>query len=130
LLAQADARHLRTVEVPAHRGMIMDRHGEALAASTPVDSFWAQPAELLASGRVPQLAAALGVEPARLDAQLRARSDRQFMWLERHLGPEDAARIAALGVPGVHRVREYRRYYPAGEVAAHVLGFTNVDDVG
>ena len=130
LLAQADARHLRTVEVPAHRGMILDRHGEALAASTPVDSFWAQPAELLASGRVAQVAAALGVDAGRLDAQLRARSDRQFAWLERHLGPEDAARVTALDVPGVHRVREYRRYYPTGEVASHLLGFTNVDDVG
>lgn len=130
LNAQADARHLRTVEVPAHRGMIVDRHGESLAASTPVDSFWAQPSELIASGRVHELAVALEVDTASLDAQLRERSDRQFAWLRRHMGPDEAARVAALEIPGVHRVREYRRYYPAGEVTSHVLGFTNIDDAG
>ena len=130
LNAQADARHLRTVEVPAHRGMILDRHGESLAASTPVDSFWTEPSELLASGQLAAVAAALGLDAAQLESQLRARDDRSFAWLRRHLGPEDAARVAALDAAGVHRVREYRRYYPAGEVTAHVLGFTNVDDAG
>ncbi len=130
LNAQADARHLRTVEVPAHRGMIVDRHGESLAASTPVDSFWAQPAELIASGRVRELAVALEIDAGSLAAQLRDRSDRQFAWLRRHISPDDAARVAALEIPGVHRVREYRRYYPAGEVTSHLLGFTNIDDAG
>lgn len=130
LNAQADARHLRTVEVPAHRGMIVDRHGESLAASTPVDSFWAQPAELIASGRVRELAAALDVDAPALAVQLRERADRQFAWLRRHMSPDDAARVSALEIPGVHRVREYRRYYPAGEVTSHLLGFTNIDDAG
>lgn len=130
LNAQADARHLRTVEVPAHRGMIVDRHGESLAASTPVDSFWAQPSELIASGRVRELAAALDVDAPALAVQLRERADRQFAWLRRHMSPDDAARVSALDIPGVHRVREYRRYYPAGEVTSHLLGFTNIDDAG
>lgn len=130
LNAQADARHLRTVEVPAHRGMIVDRQGESLAASTPVDSFWALPAELLASGRVRELAAAIEVDPEALAAQLNGRADRQFVWLRRHMSPDEAARVVELGIPGVHRVREYRRYYPAGEVTSHLLGFTNIDDAG
>lgn len=130
LTAQGDARHLRTVEVPAHRGMILDRHGESLAASTPVDSFWANPSEVLAGGRLGALADALELDRSRLDALLRERGDRTFVWLRRHMSPEEAQRVAALDIPGVHRVREYRRYYPAGEVASHVLGFTNVDDAG
>lgn len=131
LAAQGDARHLRTVEVPAHRGMIVDRHGEPLAASTPVDSFWANPVELLAAGgRLDALADALEVDRSRLESQLRARGDRQFVWLRRHMGPDEARPVIALNLPGVHRVREYRRYYPAGEVASHLLGFTNIDDVG
>ncbi|MEX0901017.1 MAG: penicillin-binding transpeptidase domain-containing protein [Gammaproteobacteria bacterium] len=130
LNAQADARHLRIVEVPAHRGMIVDRNGESLAASTPVDSFWAQPSELVSSGRVRELAAALEIDAATLAAQLHDRADRQFAWLRRHMSPDEAARVAALEIPGVHRVREYRRYYPAGEVTSHLLGFTNIDDTG
>ena len=130
LTAQGNARHLRTVEVPAHRGMILDRHGEALAASTPVDSIWANPSEVLASGDINELAAALAMEPTRLSAMLLERQDRQFVWLRRHLAPEQAQVVSALRVPGVHSVREYRRYYPAGEVTSHVLGFTNIDDAG
>ncbi len=130
LTAQGNARHLRTVEVPAHRGMILDRHGEALAASTPVDSIWANPSEVLAHGEIDDLAAALGMERARLQAMLVERQDRQFVWLRRHLAPEEAQVVSELRVPGVHSVREYRRYYPAGEVTSHVLGFTNIDDAG
>lgn len=130
LAAQGDARHLRTVDVPAHRGMILDRNGEALAASTPVDSIWADPAEVLASGSVGKLAAALDTDAARLSRLLEERSDRNFMWLQRHMGPDEAQRVMTLGLPGVHQVREYRRYYPTGEVTAHLLGFTNIDDAG
>ncbi|MCA1798640.1 MAG: penicillin-binding protein 2 [Xanthomonadaceae bacterium] len=130
LTAQGDARHLRTVEVPAHRGMILDRHGESLAASTPVDSFWANPSELLAGERIAALADALEIDRTRLDALLRERGDRTFIWLRRHMSPDEAERVTQLDVPGVHRVREYRRYYPAGEVASHLLGFTNIDDAG
>ncbi len=130
LTAQGDARHLRTVEVPAHRGMILDRNGEALAVSTPVDSIWANPSEVVAAGAVQGLASALGIDPRRLATLLDERGDRTFAWLQRHMAPEEADRVMALEVPGVHRVREYRRYYPTGEVTAHLLGFTNIDDAG
>lgn len=130
LLAQGDARHLRTVEVSAHRGMILDRHGEPLAASTPVDSLWAVPADLLAGDGVARVAVALDLDPAALEASLRTRSDRSFAWLRRHLPPDEAQAVMAMDIPGVHSEREYRRYYPAAEVTGHLIGFTNVDDVG
>jgi cell division protein FtsI (penicillin-binding protein 3) len=131
LQREGAARHLRVVEVPAHRGMITDRHGEALAVSTPVDSVWANPAQTLAAPeRLPALAKALGVPLRNLKAALTTRAEREFVYLKRHLAPEHAARVLALGVPGVATQREYRRYYPSGEVAGHVLGFTDVDDKG
>jgi cell division protein FtsI (penicillin-binding protein 3) len=131
LAGQGDARHLRTVEIAAHRGMITDRHGEPLAVSTPVDSLWANPGELLtATDRLAELADALGGEPERLLATLTRNSGREFLYLARHLPPQRAAEILALEIPGVGSQREYRRYYPAGEVTGHVLGFTDLDDQG
>lgn len=128
---RGDARYLRVVAVPAHRGMITDRHGEPLAISTPVSSVWAAPRRLLADrSRWPQLAAALGTNVEHLRAVVEPRADREFVYLKRHVPPALAAQVAALGVDGVALTREYRRYYPTGEVTAHVLGFTNVDDVG
>lgn len=131
LAGQGDARHLRTVKIAAHRGMITDRHGEPLAVSTPVDSLWANPKKLLtATDRLAELADALGGERERLLATLTRNSDREFLYLARHLPPQRAAEILALDIPGVGSQREYRRYYPAGEVAGHVLGFTDLDDRG
>lgn len=128
---QGDARYLRVVSIPAHRGMITDRNGEPLAISTPVDSIWANPGELSgASERLPELAKVLGVSPRKLAQQLSERSNREFIYLRRRVNPELAERVMALGLPGVSLQREYRRYYPAGEVAAHIIGFTNVDDHG
>ncbi|MEA5444845.1 penicillin-binding transpeptidase domain-containing protein [Gammaproteobacteria bacterium AB-CW1] len=128
---QGQARHMRVVEVPAHRGMITDRHGEPMAVSTPVDSLWAHPGELLAAGeRLDELAQALDLSPNRLRMRLEARLNREFFYLRRHLAPEEAEAVISLGIPGVYSQREYRRFYPAGEVAAHVLGFTNIDDQG
>jgi cell division protein FtsI (penicillin-binding protein 3) len=128
---QGQSRHLRVLEVPAHRGMILDRNGEPMAVSTPVDSIWAHPGELLAvSERLPALADVLGIERAWLERRLGDRLEREFVYLRRHLAPEEADAVMALGVPGVYTQREYRRYYPAAEVAAHVLGFTNIDDRG
>jgi cell division protein FtsI (penicillin-binding protein 3) len=131
LQGQGDERFLRVVEAPAHRGMIVDRNGEPLAVSSPVDSIWAQPAQLLEQrDRWPALAAALELTTADLEKKLTGRETRQFAYLRRHLAPNVAERILQLGVPGVYSQREYRRYYPDAEVTSHLLGFTDIDDTG
>ena len=131
LRGQGEARHLRVVSVPAHRGMITDRHGEPLAISTPVDSVWANPQELVvARERLPELARLLEVSADGLQQLVTGRGDREFVYLRRHVAPDLARDVMALGLPGVALQREYRRYYPAGEVAGHLLGFTNIDDAG
>ncbi|MCP4041353.1 MAG: penicillin-binding protein 2 [Gammaproteobacteria bacterium] len=128
---QGDARFLRVVDVPAHRGMILDRHGEPLAASTPIDSVWANPGELAgARDRWPDLAQILDLHTEQIHRLIATRIGREFVYLKRHVAPELADRVQAMKIPGVALQREYRRYYPAAEVAAHVVGFTNVDDVG
>ena len=131
LLTQGAERHLRTTEMPAHRGMILDRNGEPLAVSTPVDSIWINPEEAADGlGRMPELARALSVSPTELAKLLNANREKEFVYLMRGLDPYAAQQVMALGIPGVYTQREFRRYYPAGEVTAHVLGFTNVDDKG
>ena len=129
LLDQGAERHLRVMQIPAHRGMILDRNGEPLAVSTPVDSIWMNPQELDAAA-VPKLAHALGAKPADLSRLLKNSADKEFVYLARGMDPYAAQQVMALHISGVYTQREYRRYYPAGEVTAHVLGFTNVDDVG
>ena len=128
---QGDARILRTAKLSANRGMILDRNGEALAVSTPVDTVWADPRKLAeAPQEFPRLAKALGRDTQWLARRVTSSLDREFVYLVRHMRPQDAAKVKALGIPGVDTLREYRRYYPAGEVTGHLLGFTNVDDVG
>ena len=131
LREQGDERFLRVVEVPAHRGMILDRNGEPLAVSSPVDSIWAQPAELKQQrNRWPALASLLGLTVAELEQKLAVPESRQFVYLRRHLAPSVAQRVLQLEVPGVYSRREYRRYYPDAEVTSHLLGFTDIDDIG
>lgn len=131
LRGQGDVRHVRTVPIPAHRGMIVDRNGEPLAISTPVASIWADPGPLReATGRWPALARALDMAPSALAARVQRAEGREFVWLRRRLTPERAQEVLALDIPGVGERREYRRYYPTGEVSGHVLGFTDVDDSG
>ncbi len=131
LAAQGDERHLRTVQISAHRGPITDRHGEPLAVSTPVDSVWAAPQQLKpALDRLGELAEVLELEVDWLARRITSNLDREFVYLRRHLRPDHAARALQLGLPGVSTLREYRRYYPAGEVAGHVIGFTDIDDRG
>ena len=131
LHGQAQDRHLRVLETPAHRGMILDRHGETLAASTPVDSIWVNPAPFLAQpGSVEQLAAALRMPPSRLREKLKVREGREFVYVQRHLPPHEAKKILALKLPGLYAQREYRRYYPTSEISGQLLGFTNIDDRG
>ncbi len=131
LQQQGDARHLRVVTLSAHRGMITDRYGEPLAVSTPVDSVWANPQELIeARDDLPQLAKLLDMDVDKLQRLLAGSDKREFVYLKRHISPSLAQQVMALNLPGVDLQREYRRYYPAGEVMAHVIGFTNIDDVG
>lgn len=131
LQSQGDARTLRHETIPAHRGMITDRNGEPLAISTPVVTIWANPQELPedAIQRI-VLAQALGMTLDEFEARVERFSEHEFMYLRRQLTPAVAQQVLDLRTPGVYQQREYKRYYPAGEVAAQLLGVTNVDDVG
>ena len=128
---QGNERFLRDIEIPTTRGMITDRNGEPLAVSSPVESVWANPQELIRHpDRLPELAKALGVPPDYLKRKVSQRAEKEFMWLKRRINPAVARRIMAHEVPGVFSQREFRRFYPQGEAVAHVLGFTNIDDYG
>ena len=129
LQEKGDARYSRVLEVQATRGRVLDRHGDALAISTPVKSVWAIPEDVKASpAQRKQLAALLELAPADLEQKL-ARS-QDFVYLRRQISPESASRVAELGIAGLYQQREYRRYYPGGETTAHVVGFTGVEDSG
>lgn len=130
LQGQGDARTVRTEVIPAHRGQITDRNGEPLAISTPVISLWANPQEAV-TGREQwsRLARELDMPLAQLSERL-DQAGRRFVYLQRHLPPARAEQILELKIPGIYGQREYRRFYPAGEVTAHLLGFTNIDDHG
>ena len=131
LLSQGEARHLRVVSLPAHRGVIQDRNGEPLAVSTQVESVWINPQELGGEQqRIPELAKLLSLDTAKVKRMLASRADREFVYLKRHVSPALAGQVTALKVPGVYLQREYKRYYPGGEVSAQVVGFTNIDDIG
>ena len=131
LTQQGNERFSRVASIVAHRGNITDRNGEPLAISTPVDSVWVDPATLAGNkGELPHLARVLGLDRAELTRRVSSNAARQFLYVARGLAPEDASRVSALALPGVNLARGYRRYYPAGEVTGHVLGFTNIDDTG
>ena len=130
LRSQGAMRAVRTAEIPAYRGSISDRHGQPLAVSTPVVSLWANPQHLKDSNRLPELARALNVPVADLEQRLKRYRNKQFMYLARNQMPNEARSVLSLGVDGVKGERAYRRFYPAGEVTAQVLGLTNVDGEG
>ncbi|MBK4999172.1 penicillin-binding protein 2 [Pseudomonas sp. S31] len=131
LKGQGDARSLRHIPIPAHRGLITDRNGEPLAVSTPVTTLWANPKEMQASkDRWPQLAAALGQNPQQLTDRLTQQAGKEFIYLVRGLTPEQGQHVLDLKVPGVYGLEEFRRFYPAGDVTAHMVGFTDLDDHG
>lgn len=130
LQQRGEARYARTIELTATRGMMTDRHGEPLAISTPVESVWASPSDFAATGaQLRDLARVLDADAPELAHKL-AEAKGDFVYLKRQLPPEQAAKAVALNIPGVFLQREYRRYYPAGEVTSHLIGFTNVDDRG
>ncbi len=131
LQGQGEARFLREVTIPSTRGVISDRNGEPLAVSTPVDSVWVNPGQLLEyPDKIEPLARLLGASAEDIERKLTQRANKEFVWLKRRLNPIVTAQISALDLPGVYLQKEYRRFYPAGEVTAHVIGFTNIDDVG
>ena len=128
---QGEARQLRHVTIPANRGDIVDRNGVPLAISTPVNSIWLDPQEFSAEAEsLKKLARLLSIDVSRLKKKIRAYQGREFMYLKRHVSPELASKVLQLNIKGVALQDEYRRYYPAGEVAAHVIGFADIDDNG
>jgi len=133
LEGQGDARFTRIAKLSAIRGGIYDRNGEALAASMPVDTVWASPPEVMkaSADQIPRLAEALNRDPKWLTQVLTSNLERDFVYLVRHMRPSDAAQVASLKIPGVYLSREYQRFYPAGEVTGHLLGFTKrYEDIG
>jgi cell division protein FtsI (penicillin-binding protein 3) len=132
LEGQGDARFTRVAKLSAIRGGIYDRNGEPLAASTPVDTVWANPPEVMsAADQIPRLAEALNRDKKWLTQVITSNLDREFVYLVRHMRPSDATQVAQLKIPGIYLLREYQRFYPAGEVTGHLLGFTKkYDDMG
>lgn len=123
--------HMTVVAMPAHRGMIVDRNEEPVAISTPVHAICATPQQLLVNyERLPELASVLGRQYDEFVVEISKRADRGFMYLKRRGSQELVEKISNMEVPGVYLQREYKRYYPAGEVTSHVVGFTDVDDRG
>ncbi|MBS1158270.1 MAG: penicillin-binding protein 2 [Proteobacteria bacterium] len=130
LQEKGDSRYRRDIEVSASRGKIVDRNGDMLAVSTPMKSIWAIPgdARTMSAAQKQQLAKLLDMSVRELDGKIA--SEKTFTFVKRQLPPETADRIAALKLPGVHQELEYRRYYPTGDMTAHIVGFTGVDDKG
>jgi len=131
LQKEANARTLRTLEEPASRGQILDRNGQPLAVSTPVQTIWANPQHInYDTLNVRALAEALDTDYGELAEKFNRYRNRHFMYVARHLSPVAAKKVTELGIRGIYNKREYKRFYPAGEVAAHVVGFTNIDGKG
>lgn len=131
LAEQGAERYMRTARIPAHRGAITDRFGEPLAVSTPVDTIWANPQELAnAPEQFERLAKAINRDKAWLTRRVTSNLESQYLVLAKQLQPDEAARIKSMRIPGIYTEREYRRYYPAGEVTGHLLGFTGAEDQG
>jgi cell division protein FtsI (penicillin-binding protein 3) len=128
---QADIRHARTARMEAHRGAIHDRFGEPLAVSSPVDTVFVNPPEFAEAGEgIARLARALKLNRQWLGQRVTSNLDRDFLYVARHIDPDKAAEVRALGIPGVYIQREYKRFYPNAEVTGHLLGFTNLDEAG
>ncbi|KTC84170.1 peptidoglycan D,D-transpeptidase FtsI family protein [Legionella brunensis] len=131
LQGQGDARSIRTVDIPAHRGMIIDRQGTPLAVSTPVQSVWLNPQVFSPDAKqLAELSKLVGIPAKTLLARVKRARGREFLYLSRQLPPMLAKKIEQLKIPGVNFQQEFKRYYPAGDNAAQLIGFTNIDDIG
>ncbi|NOY73450.1 MAG: penicillin-binding protein 2 [Gammaproteobacteria bacterium] len=123
--------HIRMASLPAHRGMIVDRHGEPLAISTPVDSVWVNPEKFSNEVEVVSVISdILDLDAQSLLQRIAARQNKKFVYIKRRINPDLASKLDQLAIPGLYLQREYQRFYPTGEVSAHLLGFTNIDDRG
>ena len=130
LQGQGEARAVRVVDIPVYRGMIFDRNGEPLAVSAPMHYVWVDPQQLaLSAADLQRLGSALGTSPERLQQRL-ASGGKRFAYLARRVPPDIADRVGALDIDGIRIGRSYHRFYPAGETTAHIVGRTNIDDVG
>jgi len=130
LQKEGDARYSRAIKLPAHRGMIVDRNGELLAISTPVESIWASPPDVkVTPEQLRKLGALLNIKQSEISKKL-ANQQREFVYIKRRIPPELASQVMRLAIPGIFMQREYRRYYPGGDVTAHLVGFTGVDEAG
>lgn len=130
LQQKGDARYSRTLELQAHRGKITDRNGELLAISSPVESLWASPPDVkISTDQKVKLAKLLGIKNQEVDKKL-ANLQRGFVYLKRRVAPDLAAKVMSLRIPGIFLQREYKRFYPAGDVTAHLVGFTDINDKG
>ena len=128
---QGNNRTLRTVDIPAYRGVITDRRGEPLAISTPVVSIWANPQLLEVDGdKLAMLARRLKLRVGDLKKRIELYRKKEFMYLARQLTPPQAEAVLDLEIVGIFKREEYKRFYPAGEVAAQLVGFTGIDDRG
>ena len=131
LISEGDKRYLRSESLPAHRGVVYDRKGKPLAVSTPVITVWFNPKQLIENpDDWRKLALASGKSYEKLRDKIVKYKNKEFLYLRRHMSPDAAEEILKLKIPGVYSMNEYRRYYPAGEVAAHMVGFTNIDGRG
>jgi cell division protein FtsI (penicillin-binding protein 3) len=129
-LRQGEVRFARTLTLPANRGRVLDRNGMLLASSVPAPSLWANPEDIERDpAKLRELARLLDMSPAELDKKLKD-DEKTFVWLRRQLDETVVKKIMALGIKGVYDIKEYKRLYPEGEAAAHVVGFTNVEDKG
>ncbi|RFU45723.1 penicillin-binding protein 2 [Paraburkholderia sp. DHOC27] len=128
---QGESRYQRTLELPATRGKILDRNGLVLATSLPVRAIWAIPEAVpddLGADKLAALGKLLGMSSTELRAKLS--EDKSFVYVKRQVPVDVAAQVTALDIPGVYQREEYKRFYPEGEIAAHLIGFTNVEDEG
>ncbi len=130
LQQKGDARYSRTLVLQAHRGKITDRNGELLAISSPVESVWASPPDVkISATQKTQLSKLLGIKNKDIDKKI-ANTQRGFVYIKRRISPDLAAKVMSLEIPGVFLQREYKRFYPAGDVTAHLVGFTGIEDNG